>query len=222
MVDGAPVQSVSVVGKIVRVEEHSLFTLYTLDDGSGRVPAKAWTANEGEAEDPRRASWVEGAYVHAHATLSEVDGQRVLLLVDMRAVEDFNEVTYHLAQIIFQHLHTLKTQAAKAADRAAPAHGGADAFLGGAGAGQGWGGAQAGEGYGAGAAGGAASDQELVKTILRTCDTAEGEGLTVHDLVDRSGGKLTAARAQLAVDALQNEGHIYSGGDTDHFKLCEF
>ena len=37
---------ITVVGKIVHVEEQQLMTLYTIDDGTGRLLAKYWTPND--------------------------------------------------------------------------------------------------------------------------------------------------------------------------------
>ncbi len=37
---------ITIVGKIVHVEEQQLMTLYTVDDGTGRVLAKYWTPND--------------------------------------------------------------------------------------------------------------------------------------------------------------------------------
>ncbi|KDD73097.1 hypothetical protein H632_c2540p0, partial [Helicosporidium sp. ATCC 50920] len=105
-VDGREVTNVTLVGRITRVEEQQLMSVYTLDDGTGTIAAKYWIPEaEDDAERAAREEWRAGVYVRAHGHLSQFNGERMLVAFCIRPIADFNEVTYHALQCIFQHQH---------------------------------------------------------------------------------------------------------------------
>lgn len=53
-----------------------------------------------------------GVYVRVHGTMRSLNKERSLLAFHVHPVSDFNEVTYHALQAVFQHAHLTKGGAA--------------------------------------------------------------------------------------------------------------
>jgi replication factor A2 len=205
VLDGQEVQNVTLVGKVLsRAEDATLLSL-VLDDGTGRVAVKQYVSpDDSELEVRARAELVEGAYVRVFGHLGHLNGEAHVVAFKAAPVADHNEVTFHLTQVVFQHMH-------HALDGAAGAH------AGGAGAGAG----AAAVGGGA-AAGGAAGG--LVAELLRLFNSPEvvavQSGLTVEDAQMRLGNRYGAKAIAEGIAAAVESGELYTSIDESHWKSC--
>ena len=202
---------VAVVGKIVDVRDENVSFNFVLDDGTGRITVKMFVSGDtDELERQRLAELRPGIYVRAFGHFNS-GAETHLQAFTARPVTDHNEVAYHLSQVIFQHLHLSK--------------GGAD--VGGPPGGPGK--IEGAPGGGGGAApivfavdGNMTPIQQEVLAIFKAPDAAAIEaGLTVNDVVARSGNRFTGPMVQSAVTFLVDEGHLYSTIDDAHWKSCD-
>jgi replication factor A2 len=201
------------VGKVLSVTEDSVTFNLTLEDGTGRVAVKMYSTDESDLERQARSELREGIYARVFGHVGAMNHERHVVAFSIRPVTDHNEVSYHLSQVIFQHLHLAKGGDAAAA--AAPA-----AAAGGAAYGAAYG-APAGGMGGAPAAGGQTPVQKEVLDVFNAPDARALEaGLTVPDVLARLGGRYPPQAVLGAVNFLVDEGHLYSTIDDAHWKSC--
>ncbi|KIZ06585.1 replication factor A2 [Monoraphidium neglectum] len=110
IVDGFDLSNVTVVGKVLSIAERGGSLDLRVSDGTGATDLQFF----GDAvEDPQAcaqklAEWRPGTYVRAIGHVRTFNGSRSVQAFSIRPIHDFNEVTYHYLQAIFQHLHLLK------------------------------------------------------------------------------------------------------------------
>jgi replication factor A2 len=213
-VDGVDLDNITLVGKIASVQEQSTNLTLMLDDGTGRVELKYWIDNdEAELLAQRKAEWKEGVYVRVHGHLRAFGGEKSIVAFNIRPVTDFNEVTYHGLQVVFQHLHITKGNAISPAEGAgavpkpeapSPMQNGFSATNG---------------MNGGGGEGGFSTIQQAVTDALNTPDAlAMADGVSLQELSGRLGGRYNITAIKGAADWLCNEGHAYTGADDSHYK----
>ncbi|PSC71498.1 replication A 32 kDa subunit [Micractinium conductrix] len=216
-IDGREVTNITLVGKVLETNESGLTFGLTIDDGTGKAAVKIWISDdESETDRQRRAEWQPGKYVRVHGHISSFGKSQEVIAFNVRPVADFNEVTYHFLQCIFQHAHLTKGGAGAggaAQGAAAPASGFKQEQ---GGYGGGYGGAPA-AGY---QVGGLSAVQNDILTIFNGPDAQGDAGISVDDVLTRAGGRYSLVQVREAVEALQNEGHIYTTTDENHFKSC--
>lgn len=212
IIDDQEITNVSLVARIVSKEEQNVACNLCLDDGTGQIKTQYYVDQaEDETMRQRRAEWQPGTYVRVHGSMRSLNRERSLLAFNVHPVTDFNEVTYHSLQAVFQHAHLTKGAAAMKPEGGAPAYNGATATAP----------APAAGGYGGG-------DQlpPMQKEVLdiytneRAAGTLGGQGLSVAEVAQKLGGRLSVAQVQQAVVALTDQGHLYSTIDDQHFMPC--
>ncbi|XP_034748636.1 replication protein A 32 kDa subunit-A-like [Etheostoma cragini] len=93
---------VSVVGVIRGSAAFVTNIQYSVDDMTGPpLNVKQWVNTEAGAV-VRCAS--PGTYVKVTGSLRSLDGQRSLLAMDIRCIEDLNEITSHMLEVVQAHL----------------------------------------------------------------------------------------------------------------------
>lgn len=209
------------MGKILNVKEDNVTFNMLLDDGTGRITVKIFISSDDadDYEKQKRAELREGIYVRVFGHLSHYNNERQINCFSARPLTDHNEVTYHLSQVIYQHLHLLKEDKDTGAPPEAP---GALKFDGAGGAGQmGAGAAPSAVPGGYGVVGGLNPIQNEVLTIFNAPDAmAIDVGLTIADVITRSGNRFNQQQVLSAVNYLVEEGHLYSTIDDAHWKSC--
>lgn len=220
-IDGRQVHQVAIVGVIAAIDSQATFVSLIIDDSTGQISINFWTDGGEDAYFARkRATWVEGSYVRAIGKLKMNEGQPPMLMgFDIKLITDFNEVTAHMLNSVYCHLHALKgpvgaTPVAGTASAAAPAFGGATA--GGVG---GFGGAVAGFSEG-GKAEGSDLDrvQSAVMDVFRQAVGTE-EGMDVRAVAGQLAAKgFSNEDVHKAVEFLSTEGHLYSTIDEFHYQ----
>lgn len=205
-VDGVDLDNVTLVGKILSVQEQATNLTIVLDDGTGRVELKYWIdSDETEQLAQRKAQWKEGVYVRVHGHLRAFGGEKSIVAFSIRPVTDFNEVTYHGLQVIFQHLHITKGNAFPAAGGVKPEAPSPMQIV-------------QQNGYAA-AANGAGVDadgmnpvQKAVSDVLAS-SASVSEGLTIEEIASRLGNKYDVQAIQQTMTWMLDEGHAYTPGD---------
>lgn len=216
----------TLVGKILDASEHASSTVLRVDDGTGIVSIKYWgdADDEGAADGAggdgaaavRRAAWQPGAYVRVHGNLRAFDGARSLVAFNVRPVSDHNEITYHLAQCMFQHAHLAKTHgggAGSATAIAATAGGAAAAPAAAVKA------DDAGGDPNAVGADGLTGAQREAKAQVAALGGGP-QGAAVDDVVAALAGRFAEPLVRDAVGFLLEEGHLYSTVDENHVKVA--
>ena len=221
VVSGESVQDVTVVGKIVSVEEKSTHAEYSVCDGTGRVTVRSYINQDGGAEEQQRAELRQGRYARVFGKFRSQSSEVYLSAHSMRPVTDFNEVTYHLLEAVHTHLDALKRQgytfdAAGNPVTAAPGVG-APAGAPGAAPGAFVGGAAAG-GYG-GAGGGAGGGVEEVNQLFMTpAALASSAGLSFEEVVQNLGNKYSRDDLMRYIEELCDQGALYTTNDDHHWR----
>lgn len=171
------------------------------------VKAFLHTDASADLEQQRRAELREGIYVRVFGSLRIYNSECQIISFSTRPITDFNEVTYHMTQVIFQHLHLTKGDTGPAP--VAPI-----SFEG------------AGVGAAAPAAGyvpgnGMTPIQTDVLAIFNAPDAMSNEfGLTISDVISRSNNRFNQQQVMGAITFLVEEGHLYSTIDDAHWKSC--
>ncbi|KAK9864910.1 hypothetical protein WJX84_000889 [Apatococcus fuscideae] len=223
-IDGSELSNVTLVGKLTSVQEQSACVVYQLNDGTGAIEVKNWIDTDSDYDAAKKAELRLGVYVRVHGHLRVFDGQKSVVAFNMRPITDFNEVTYHCLQSIFQHLHLTK------GTRTGPPGGGSLAArtagalpqTNGAGNGGAYGGGAAASYPAAGTSGtGRTAVQEEALAVFNTSNAQSSEvGISVDQVVGQLAGKFSEQQVRQAVAFLSDEGQIYSTIDDLHFKSC--
>ena len=200
----------AIVGKVLSHSDDNLTFTMVLDDGTGRINAKSFIQNADDLERQRMAEVHDGIYVRAFGHLGAYNGERQLNAFSVRPVIDHNEVTYHLSQVIFQHLSLTKGATEVSGAPGVPKM---ESFAGA--------GAPAAAAPAFGAVGGLDHIQNEVLGVFNAPEAVAAEaGLTINDVIARSGSKYSHQQVLNAVSFLVDEGHLYSTIDDAHWKTC--
>lgn len=194
------------VGKIADIKEDNVTFNMMLDDGTGKINVKMFINNDGneDLERKQRAELREGTYARVFGHIGNYNNERQINAFSIRPVTDHNEVTYHLSQVVFQHLHLTKGRSTTGQNLGATM-----AAAAGAGA------------PNTAVTGGMAPVDTEVLNIFNAPDAAAIEvGLTVGDVVSRSNNRFDQQIVMGAITRLVDEGHLYSTIDDAHWKSC--
>uniref|UniRef100_A0A4W5LHB4 Replication factor A protein 2 n=1 Tax=Hucho hucho TaxID=62062 RepID=A0A4W5LHB4_9TELE len=207
------VAQVTIVG-IIRTTDKSMTNIqYKVDDMTGApMDVKQWV----DTEDPSVDSTVipPGTYVKVSGNLRSFQNHRSVVAFSVRPLEDMNEITSHMLEVVQAHVLLSKPQTI---------------MIGGGGGMNtsmvplsrlGMGGNMGGGYSGANdmSANGLSPSQNQVLSLIRSCPDAQG--ISTQDLKQRLSGMSLAVIKQ-AVEFLSNEGHIFSTIDEDHFKSTD-
>ncbi|XP_017330758.1 replication protein A 32 kDa subunit [Ictalurus punctatus] len=209
------VVQVTIVG-IIRSTDKSMTNIqYKVDDMTAApMDVKQWV----DTEDPSVDSSVipPDTYVKVSGNLRSFQNNRSLVAFSVRPLEDMNEITSHMLEVVQAHLLLSKPQT----------------MTGGGGGGSmnssmvpmsrpGQGGVGVSGGYSganAMANNGLNPNQNQVLCLIKSCP--EPQGISIQELKQRlSGMSMTIIRQ--VVDFLSNEGHIFSTIDEDHFRSTD-
>ena len=223
-----PAKQITLVAKVVRIQDTSTQMTYTLDDGTGRIDVKMWVEDDaGEANAALKEQLRAGTYARAIGSLRHFQGAKSFVAYSMRPVADMNEVTFHGLEVICVSKQ-LKLK-----------HGGGGGHFGAAGAGLMAGGAPpanaaygayaapkpAGGGSGGGGAftGGFSGNISADVLSVFNSDLGRGDtGVALGAVAAALQGKYTMDAIRAAVEAAVNDGHLYSTIDDNHYKCTAY
>ncbi|KAJ2743105.1 Replication factor A protein 2 [Coemansia sp. BCRC 34301] len=226
-IDGAEVKNVTFVGVVRSVLQQPINSIYSIEDGTGKIDARVWTGGNdnggGDMGDDDQGSASNqmadpnitvGKYVRVYGELRFFNGKRSVTTHKVRLVTDHNEITYHGLEAIYVHLTKTRGQAP------ALRQGGAQA---GVGLGSGLGnsslysssGAMGGYGGMSGGNQGLNPVQAAVLDVIKDFST-QSEGLAINVIQQRLAGRYNGAQVTSTVDWLISEGHLYNTIDDNH------
>uniref|UniRef100_A0A7S2SSA9 Replication protein A C-terminal domain-containing protein n=2 Tax=Rhizochromulina marina TaxID=1034831 RepID=A0A7S2SSA9_9STRA len=220
-IDGVELAQVRLVANVMQVTEQSTYVVYDVEDCTGMIQVKMWNdQDENEMTATRRAACRQGVYVRIHAYLKVFNGQISVTAVDIRPVEDQNEITCHMLEAIYIHLQ--HTQGPKQAPATAA----------------GWNSTSSGFGTGGfnpppgnnlsstmaleGVSGNSGFTPVQAKALeaVNQIDSMDGPGVHVQAIVQQLGTSgFDAGAVRAAVEFLASEGHLYSTVDEEHYKV---
>jgi len=200
---------VVIVGTVLSMESQALATNFVIDDGTGRTDVRWWNDTEGDSAANKGSHISEMTYVRCVGKVRNFQGTKQVVAFDVRPVQDFNEITYHMLNAVQIHL-SCTTAAPAPADNNGP-----------------------GFGYGAApvahstpASTGAApvmadnglnDVQKLVMQIIESNGAGE-MGCEFGNVKSQLGNRFNETQLREAIEFLSSEGHLYSTIDEDHFK----
>ena len=214
--DGQPVTGVTLVGQVRTVNPQTTNITYRIDDGTGVIDVKKWV--DAEKQDDTDLKFAPDTYVRVFGRLNTFNGRLHVSAHSMRAIDDFNEVNYHLLEAVYSHLYFIKKST-----------GGADVGSGGGGHGGGGDGDEmfVDGGYGAGAGGAVGkvaalglgkNAHTIVKFLSNTADRTDG----MHIQMISEGTGLSIQELQAASDSLLSNGLVYTTRDDETWAVVDY
>ncbi|KAM7383171.1 hypothetical protein PAMP_002844 [Pampus punctatissimus] len=208
------VSQVTIVGVIRSTDKSMTNIQYKVDDMTGApMDVKQWV----DTEDPSVDSAVlpPGTYVKVSGNLRSFQNHRSVVAFSVRTLEDMNEITSHMLEVVQAHMALGKPHAMlgtgggiSSSDKPMSRPG-----------------MESRGGMGGGYAGandmannGLSAHQNQVLSLIRGCP--DQQGISIQDLKQRLSGMSLAVIKQ-AVEFLSNEGHIFSTIDEDHYKSTD-
>lgn len=105
-VNNVALNMVSFVGVVRKVENNTSAVTITIEDGTGSVDVRKWVDEKiaTAAEEGERFLALENKYVYVTGALKEMQLKKSIQHANIREIEDYNEVTYHMLYAISNHL----------------------------------------------------------------------------------------------------------------------
>ncbi|KAM8846757.1 replication protein A 32 kDa subunit [Synchiropus picturatus] len=202
------VSQVTIVG-IIRTTDKSMTNIqYKVDDMTcAPMDVKLWV----DMEDSNFDSNVlpPGTYVKVSGNLRSFQNHRSVVAFSVRPLEDMNEITSHMLEVVQAHMALSKPQTMTSAGGGMSS---SSSMMTRPGMDRGYSGASDMTNNGLSA------NQNQVLSLIRGCP--EARGISVQELKQRLSG-MSLVLIKQAVEFLSNEGHIFSTIDEDHFKSTD-
>lgn len=215
-IDGFPVTQVTLVGQVRSVNPQTTNITYRVDDGTAVIDVKKWVdAEKADDGDPKFAL---DTYVRVWGRLTTFNGKKHVGAHYIRAIDDFNEVNYHMLEATYVHLCSVRQQQQQ------QQHGGGGVGGGGAGGGD----AMFVEGGGFGGAGGAhhtklsvcSRNAQAMFNLLANSPAGGNEGM--HVSLIASGTGMSVSDVVAAAQELSGHGMLYNTVDDDTWAILEY
>ncbi len=228
VLNGEPLSQCAILGEIVELEEKTTYLTLQLEDGTGRFQCKQWNnsnnANDGEDSAPSADhGLVVGMWVRVHVALKEFNNNQMASVYGI--VKDpfngnFDAITHHYIQCIFEHLGRTKGTLAKlknsgagaaASVKSPPAvYGQPENFV-----------AERAQGAKVEGRGAAAGDLVSMLRGIFSTESASEHGWSIVGIMDKlkstEFSSSTEAQVRVAVAELCDDGALYSTVDDDHW-----
>lgn len=210
-VNGRVTTTVTLVGCIAERKNEATLATWTVTDGTGAIGVQRFL-NSGPSEDLDHLR--KGVYVRVFGTLQKFQGRSNINYFHMEPVTDFNEVSFHMLEVI--HTHLAATRSGAAAGAAASSANAAYGAAAPAGAGGVLGPAIAAGAADAAGANGLTGTQAAVMRVFEASGDSDA-GETIANVAAKLP-HVRESEIRAAVEFLTSEGHLYSTIDEDHFK----
>lgn len=229
VINGEPLSQCAILGEIVELEEKTAFLTLQLEDGTGKFQCKQWNnsnnANDGEDSAPSADHGLAvGMWVRVHVSLKEFNQNQQASVYGIRKEPfngNFDAITHHYLQCIFEHLGRTKGTLGKlknggagagAASVKSPAavYGQPDNFV-----------AERAQGVKVESRG--ASGGDLLSTLkdIFAQQAPSEHGWSIDGIMDQlpaaGFGTATQQQVRVIVQALCDDGALYSTVDDDHW-----
>ena len=213
-IDGLPVTQITVVGQVRSVHPQATNVTYKIDDGTGVTDVKKWIDAE-KSETEGDAKFAPDTYVRVFGRLTSFNGKKHVGAHFIRAIEDFNEVNYHLLEATYVHLYVTKGAPGQRGDQQNAGGDGDGMFVDG--------------GNGAGAGAGVRQAPPRLKLCSKTAQTvfnymqrmaAGDEGMTLHAIAQ--GTSLRPNEIMAGAEDLLGQGLIYTTLDDETWAVLDY
>ena len=84
--------------------------VYVVEDGTGRIEVKTWNDENEEVQAMKCSGLLENVYVQVIGQLKEFNNSKHVMAFDIKPVVDFNCLTHHYVECIYQHVQATKPQ----------------------------------------------------------------------------------------------------------------
>ncbi|KAK0715721.1 hypothetical protein B0H67DRAFT_538351 [Lasiosphaeris hirsuta] len=227
-IDGLGVTQITLVGQVRAINAQTTNITYRIDDGTGVTDVKKWVdAGAGGDDDESAGGASKGfaldTYVRIFGRLTTFNSKKHVGAHFIRAIDDFNEVNYHLLEAAYVHLALIKGPQAGGDGSATGGGAGDDSmFVDG-----GYGGGAA--TTGTGGAGGGSAVPSRVSACSRNAQNfykflsesvGGGEGVQLNAIVAGTG--LSAREVLTAADELLGTGLIYTTIDDETWAILDY
>jgi len=215
-IDGYTVSTVSVVGQILSMEPLSTNLNYSIDDSTATIDVRVWMeGGEGTNEFVQSTSptWEKGRYVRAVGTIHQFKNTRSLVASKLVLIEDSNEIIYHHLEALQCHLQKTKgisvkfggavvQQSSSTATTTTTTTNNAPLAR-----------------QSSGSDSGMTEVQQYLCDLIRQGNPLEG--VTIEQLTQSMEGIADGDAVISAMQALLDEGTIFTTQDNDHYALTD-
>ncbi|KAF9053750.1 nucleic acid-binding protein [Hymenopellis radicata] len=208
MLDETPVGQVTVVAQVVEIRRQATNTSYIIQDGAGPFEARHWNESNNEEDQERWGGIEEKTYIRVIGQLKSFNSKRYINAHNIRPITDFMEVYFHQLETITISMFM---------EHAPPPTGQEQVKVGGSSA----------DAYKSPSASVNANSgkwaklppmqRQIIEQML--AQPATSEGINVGTIARAIGGD--AKTISVALDALMDDGHIFSTIDDSHFKVSD-
>lgn len=200
--EGNDIHQITFVGIIREINETATNITFKIDDMTGEfITVKKWIDIDDPLEQGTRSKCCENTYVRIVGNVKSFNNGAVrsVMAFSMAPVTDYNEISFHLLDVIYSQLSLKKISNATAT--AMPSQ-------------QRY--ADTGNDFGGGTNdAGLTGTNKIVFNYITAC-TSE-EGISVNELCQKNRN-LSEQQLRNCIEWLSNEGHIYSTVDDDHYR----
>ncbi|ESR66601.1 Replication protein A 32 kDa subunit B [Citrus sinensis] len=105
-IDGADVNTITVVGIVCDMQDKEPQFIFLIDDGTGRIECSRWAHEQMEFNEVNQIS--KGMYVRVYGHLKAFQDKRSLNAYSLRPIIDFNEITSHFVECIYVQLYNTR------------------------------------------------------------------------------------------------------------------
>jgi len=204
-VDGKELNQITIVGQIVSSSIASTVVELVIDDGTGKIDVRHWVEiDDNNYLQEQHNRLTDGAYVRVIGHLRAFHKKRNIMAFRIHPLEDMNELTFHLLEVIHVHLFNTKgaldgpaemvpipTAPVSGHFRSAPGPSGGQQPLG--------------------------VLRNNIIELLRTAPETDA-GVSINEIIASLSNDFAEQDIRQAVMFLSEEGHVYSTIDDDHFK----
>lgn len=106
-IDGKEVAQITLVGLILQVNVQATNVEYMIDDGTGKIKVKVYIDSDDD-NSARHKQWREQTYVRVIGNYRSFRDDASVIGFTLIPVTDFNEITFHMLQVISCHLKNTK------------------------------------------------------------------------------------------------------------------
>ena len=204
---GLTLGNVTLVGKVVGVKDGESNTSYTVDDGTGTCVVRVWNDGEGEGTEP----FALNTYIRAYGQLKSLSNEKCIAAHNsnaVRAITDFNEVTFHQLEVVYANAHSTTKTKTGVANGSAPSNVYSAAPV---------------QAAPTAVQGNMMSENihDAVSAVLHMPEAMGEHGLHLSEVTKLLNGRFTADAVRQAMDDMANDGMVYSTFDDDHFRATD-
>lgn len=202
-IDGQETSHVTLVGQLCLCVQQANYILVTLDDGTGLAEVQYWIDAAAPAAAQIKELCSGNNYLRIFGNLREFQGRKDILAQRIQAVNNFDEVTFHMLQCVATHLANTRgplTPSVPARYGAAQA---------------------AGTGADTGAVGSdgtayPSNVHHMVHEIVRADHSTNG--IAISEICAKLAGTATEAKINEAIDYFMSQGIFWHGVDRGYVK----